>query len=103
MEETFACYQGIEGEYDTFIRVPEEIPEGKVIDLMVREIPRFRSRAVRAKVYKGWDEGRSGDKLYPLTPLGRLHSGSPWTIEIIEKLEDEVMGENRVQRCIYRK
>ena len=102
MEGTLVWYQGKEGDFDTFVRIPEEIPEGEIIELMIREIPRYRSRVVKARIFKKWDKGKTGNKLYPLTPLGKLHPGAPWAIEIIELLDDNLMGQTHVQRCIFR-
>ncbi len=72
----------------------EEVARGEAIIVEVRDLTQFVRKVVRAKIAKPPAFLPEGKKLwvrgYDETPLGE-----PWSIEVVEELDDEVQPERK--------
>jgi len=72
-------------EYETFVTVIEELPEGEEIELSIQDVETYEPIKVRAILSSSKDEIPDGEPLRVRFSRGVLHP-VPWTIKILERL-----------------
>lgn len=82
--------------WETFIRSPEELQEGKEIPLIIRDLTpgrtKYRIRHVVARVSSRPGEISNGKTLWVRTTVG-VQLERPWTIKIVRELPLELPGQ----------
>ena len=76
-------------EYQSFVRNPENLPEGQEIELTIKALTpgrqKYDARIVKAIVSSSPDKLPGGDILWLRSLVGVLHP-QPWAIKIMQEL-----------------
>ena len=87
-------------EYDMFVRFPSDFKAGVESILHIRDTSNYESQAVRAKIYKSKRDLPEGvNRLIVRTPLGVIREEEEWSIQIIEKFDDEALTNSACYHC----
>jgi len=78
-----AIYDG----YECFVPRLEEIEEGE-IELRVRDCSKYKFKRVKAKIARDRASLPDGENLWIRDMIGRLFPHTPWTIKIVQEIED---------------
>lgn len=88
-------------EYDTFVSSLDELPDGRQIELVIRDLapgPRqYDSRWVSAVIYNSPEKTADADVLWVRFPLGFLHA-EPYAIKVLKVLGDYKPQQQKVVR-----
>ena len=82
-------------EYLTFVHSIKDLPEGKEVKLLIRDLTpgqrKYDARYVKALLSSNPEQFEQGDRLWIRSKTGFLYPG-PWAIKIIEELPEYVPG-----------
>ncbi len=78
--------------FDTYVDSPDSLPEGKEIELTIRDLGpgryKYEMKRVRAVVSRSFEKLPNAAELWLRAPLGDPYP-HPWAIRVLADLENE--------------